>query len=201
MKRLLGVRTAPPRVLDAERAGHFFSWFSLTPSGAPESADAGRAWQEFRPSNPVFARLVALAVLTDRAGCIVEASLGLDRTFLDGRQQSASARDIAKSFLYWALPEDEQAHVAAFLANVADLTAGGATVIMRGPRTPPPADRSGGYEVFLGRGGRITLRAGAVNIGLTNFDGALPAGGIQREGTLAPDGGPRWLRIDVRGLG
>ena len=85
------------------------------PSGEPERADAGSTWREFRPSSPNYARLVALAVLTDEAGRILAASLGVDRSFLDDRQQSASARDIAKSFLYWALPEQDQADVVAAL--------------------------------------------------------------------------------------
>ena len=190
-----------PRLLETERAGGFFTWFALKPNGAPEPAEAGHVWQEFRPSSPNYSRLVALAVLTDETGRIIDARLGVDRGFLEHQQESASARDIAKSFLYWALPEQDHADVATLLANIADLTAGGAAVIMRGSRTPPPPDTRGGYAVFLGQDAKITLRAGTLRLVLTNFAGALPAGGIHRDGAVTSQSSPRWLRLDVRDLG
>jgi hypothetical protein len=108
------------------------------------AAAGAQTWQSFRSSGPSFHSLVEVDVLTDQDGTIRAARIGLDRSFINDPGSGVFARDIAKSFLGWSV-RDPSPQIASLIANLADLSGAGATVIMRGSATPPPPDKTGLY--------------------------------------------------------
>jgi hypothetical protein len=190
-------RPAPSRrVLDAERSGEFFGWFGFAPAAAAE-ADAGGAWHCFRPSGPAFAAVAELDVRTDAAGAIVSSLLGLDRSFIDGRN-GPFARDLARSYLGWALAGSARDAAAALIANVGDLRAAGAPVLVRGDPPPAPApDKSGLADVFSGRTSEATARFADVTVEMLNFGWPFPSPPIYRAVPPIPLPQAAWLRIGV----
>jgi hypothetical protein len=186
----------PPRTLVAERKTHFFVWFHLEPADAPVTA--GRpTWHSFRPSGPAFHPLVALDVGVDADSAIREARLGLDRAFIDGRED-AFARDIAASFLRWALDAGAVERAGPLIASIADLSAANAPVVAAAMPPDPPADPTGAYAVFLGLRDAAALALGTAELRLAHFAGPLPPGSIFDAAARVPAGpGPAWLRIDV----
>lgn len=181
--------------LDTEQGSDFFTFFHLGPVGSPTAVAGSQAWHSFRPSGSAFQKLVALDVLTTANESIVAAYLGLDRSFIDDSRNGIFARDIAKSFLSWAVPKPSP-QIANLIANLANLAAARTIVIMRGPAPPPPpADTSGAYNVFLGRQPRAGLSDGGLTLALTNFQGTLPS---ERAFETPAETGSGWLRIEVR---
>ena len=85
--RLLETGAASPaeRRLADQRGADFFTWFHLEPVADPAVSVAHGTWHAFRPTGEVFRPLVELGVLVDLADFIVETRVGLDRTFIDGR--------------------------------------------------------------------------------------------------------------------
>jgi hypothetical protein len=143
-------RSSPPRFsLSEEQRSGFFTWFHLQPDGEPQPAGS-KTCVTFRPSGPAFHPLVRLDVAVRDGDQIVGLELRVKRSFIEGRQ-SSFARDIVKSFLGWGLKEPD-ARTEALIANIADLRAANEPVIMRADAMPPspPADRTGGYDVFTG---------------------------------------------------
>jgi hypothetical protein len=186
------------RTLAAERDGHFFRWFHLEPTQAPAAAGP-LTWHCFRPSGEAFAALVELDVGTLGDGTIVASSLGLARSFIDGGQ-SPFARDIARSYLGWALEDPGREAAAALIANIGNLTGGGVTVLMRDPPAPAPKDGTGGYAVFAGSAAGVTIELAGTTLRIANRDGALPAASVYAAAGAAVSpvpGRPAWLRIDV----
>lgn len=195
---------AAAETLAEERKSHFFTWFNLTPSCPPVPAAEFRIWHCFRPSGARFRPLVEVAVQTDANDNVFDRRIGIDRSFIDDRRNSPFARDIAKSFLQWSLPEPVPAEVRNLIQHIASLAASGAPVIahegaFKEPATP---DATGGYGVYVGRSARVVLSAGPAGLKLINLPGSLPDGvhSIQTEGsTPAPAaGGANWLLIEVK---
>jgi hypothetical protein len=187
--------------LASAQKSDFFGFFNLAASGAPVAAGPDAVWHSFRPTGSAFHALVEVDVLTDRQGNIVESLLGIDRAFVDNRANGVFARDLAKSFLTWAVPAPPPAPIAVLIANIADPTQSGARVIMReGAVTTPSPDTTGGYAVFLGKADRTVLKEAGFTLELANFAGAFPAERIYAPvwHTAAAQSGPRWLRLDVR---
>jgi hypothetical protein len=138
--------------------------------------EQGWNWHCFRPSGAKFRPLVELAVMTDRAGQIVNSRLGLDRAFIDHQTDRVFARDIAKSFLLWAIANPVPDQLAALIENIADLSAAGVPTVA-GPRqqSQPRPDATGGYDVYLGRKDRVEISLPRARGALTNVAGPLPA--------------------------
>lgn len=173
----------------------FFSWFHLEPAGSAHGVEGG-LWHAFRPSGPAFHEKVCIEIRTDQHGVITESLLGLDRAFIEGRE-GAFARDVAKSYLLWALPAPAAAEAAPLIANLSDLRNAG-PVLMRGPSQPPPPDTSGLYAIFLGEHALGETRLAGMRTGMTNVPGPMPAANLFRapaESVPVPWG---WLKISVR---
>ncbi len=170
--------------LSDERKSDFFSWFNLEPDGEPTSSAPGMTCQSFRPSGPAFRPLVRLDVLLDGQENAVEAQLWIDRSFVDG-SNALFARDIAASFLRWALQESPDGATGVLIANIADMQAPAQNVILRADAVPPrPApDRTGGYAVYLGRAESVAIPVGEATLSLQN----VQAGDHTR-----------WLKLSVR---
>jgi hypothetical protein len=188
-----------PLNLQSELKSDFFTFFHLEPAGDPIAIAGGQTWHSFRPSGPAFHALVEVDVLTDSGGTIAAASLGIARSFIKDARNGVFARDIAKSFLAWAI-RNPPPPVGNLIANLADLSGSGGTVIMRGSAPQPPPDSTGLYAVYLGDSAGATVTDNGVTLTFRNFSGALPAERIfdADPAAGAAGGGPGWLRIDVR---
>lgn len=173
-----------PRILAEERRGHFFSWFNLEPDGEPKLT-GGDTCVSFRPSGAAFHAFVRLEVMVRSRDQIAESELWVNRSFIDG-MQSSFARDIVAGFLTWALKYEEEETKNALIASIGDMSAANEPVITRPDGAPKglSADRSGGYDVFMGRRDRATLA----------LDGAVLT---LRNGT-SDDHSLKWLTINVR---
>jgi hypothetical protein len=185
-RRLTGRGGAPAigRKLAEEQTTEFFRWFHLAPSEDPSRPANGGAWQSFRPSGPAFHSLVRLDLLVDGNEVVIATQLRLDRRFVEGPRNSASARDIAKSFLIWALRKEPAAHAHPLIANIADMRQAAEPVIMHADAIPPPPPGypTGGYAVYLGRQESAATTVGRTRIMLSN---------------VAEADGTRWLVLDV----
>lgn len=173
-----------PRILAEERRGHFFSWFNLEPDGEPKLTGRDTCLS-FRPSGAAFHALVRLEVMVRSGDQIAGSELWVNRSFIDG-MQSSFARDIVAGFLGWALKDEDVEAKNMLIASIGDMSAANEPVITRGNAVPGkhPTDRSGGYDVFMGRRDRAKLA----------FDGAVLT---LRNGT-SDDHSLKWLTINVR---
>lgn len=192
---------APAADLSTEQKSGFFQWFHLTESCPPVTAGNGQTWHCFRPSGDKFHALVELDVLTDVRGGILASQLGLDRAFIDGGN-APFARDIAKSYLGWALP-DTATDFTGLVRNIADLSqAGGTTIILRRDdgAQPPGPDITGGYEVFIGVAPSVSVTRQGTALTMTNVPGIFPKQQIFMAGPGTPHD-KRWLRITVQRTG
>jgi hypothetical protein len=193
--------TSMPLNLQTERGSDFFTFFHLTEVGNPTMLGASQAWHSFRPSGQALHDLAELDVLVGSDGAISAAVLGLDRSFIDDSRNGVFARDIAKSFLIWAIRKPLP-QINSLIANLGDLSGGSGTVIiMRGPAPErPPPDLTGGYGVYLGRNQHASFTNGRAIVAFTNFPGSLPSQGmflvVPGQTQTTPAAG--WLRIDVR---
>jgi hypothetical protein len=193
-----------PFDLQSQLTSDFFNFFHLTPQGEAITVAGGgplhgQTWHSFRPSGPAFHAAVEVDVLTGSDGVIGAASLGLDRSFIDDPRNGAFARDVAKSFLEWAIRNPSR-EIRALIANVADLSGSQAPVIMRGPAPPRPTpDVTNLYPVYLGHAPGRTIANGGITLAFTNFSGAFPPARIfdAESPAATAANGARWLRIDV----
>jgi hypothetical protein len=201
--RLLETGAASPaeRRLADQRGADFFTWFHLEPVADPAVSVAHGTWHAFRPAGEVFRPLVELGVLVDLADFIVETRLGLDRAFIGGRN-GAFARDIAGSYLLWALGSAAREEARGLFTNIEDMRNLATPLITGVPLPAPSPDLTGAYEVFLGREAEVDTTFATQRVTLTNFAGPFPATGTH--GHTHPAAGPSpakatdgWLRIDV----
>jgi hypothetical protein len=173
--------TAIGRLAD-ERKGAFFTWFHLQERDAPVPEPDGYMRYCFHPSGPAFQEFVKLDLVVARDDAIVAAQLALDRDFVEDARNGPFARDIAKSFLLWALRHEPDAAARPLIANIANLSAAGTPVIAHASAMPgpPPEDSSGGYEAFLGQRLAARLSLAGASLALRNTAN-----------------GRRWLIIEV----
>jgi hypothetical protein len=187
-----------PLKLQNELHSDLFGFFHLEPTGT--TAAGAQTWHSYRPSGPAFHAQVEVDVLAGADGAIGAASIGLDRAFINDSRNAVFARDIAKSFLAWAIRKPSPP-VGNLIANIADLSAAGGTIIMHSPAPrPPPPDRTGGYAVYLGRAQRAHIADAGMKLDFANFSGALPSARIfetAAETAEVTGSGAAWLRIDV----
>ncbi len=190
-------RRNPHRSIGEESQSEFFSWFHLKPVASLQEVEGG-FWHAFRPAGLSFHDRVCVEIRTDEHGIIVESVLGLERSFIGG-PDAAFARDIAKSFLRWALSGPAASEAESLIANISDLQGAG-SVLMRGHSLPPPLDTSGLYAIFLGSHEHGETRFAGMQTGMTNLPGAMPAAYLF-QASVEP--GPAlwgWLKISVRQL-
>ena len=195
------------------QASSFFSWFHLTavddgaPSDDPAQEIAGRTWHRFRPSGPSFQPLVELAVAVGGDERISAACLGIDRAFIANARIRPFARDIAKSFLNWILPEEACIALAAEIDAISQFCDGESVVITRSA-TPAATlkgqARSGSgdmADVFIGNSARAEQSIGPTRILFENLIEPLPHGVSSSGGDAlraVPDGAQdAWLRIAI----
>lgn len=136
------------KTLSAATSDDFFRWFDWERYEPASKLADGNVWNGFRPKGEKFRALATLNVETDAADRVVDMTLCLDRAFIEQPKDAPFARDLAASFLRWALSETERRAIADFLNELWDL---GPNVIRLGNAAPLPADPSPPYRVFLGR--------------------------------------------------
>jgi hypothetical protein len=187
-----------PLILQNELGSDFFRFFHLESTGT--TASGAQTWHSFRPSGPTFHALVEVDVLAGADGAISAASIGLERSFINDSRNVVFARDIAKSFLAWTI-RSPSPPTGNLIANIADLSRAGGTIILREPHArPPPPDTTGAYAVYLGRVQRASIADAGLTLTFTNFPGTLPSARIFAADTASPQGagnGAGWLCIDV----
>jgi hypothetical protein len=175
------------RVADA--ADHdFFRWFHLTRYEAAQRLADGTTWHGFRPDGAKFRELVTVNLETDAAERITDAKLCLDRAFVEHPKDGPFARDIAASFLRWAVPPEEQRRdgLADFLREMGDL--GPNVIRLAGPATPPRSKEKASslHQVYLGERKEAELLLTGVCVRLTNLQA--------REGPRDPRHDWIWIR-------
>jgi len=163
----------------------FFRWFHLVRYEAPRDLADGATWHGFRPDGARFRELVTVNLETDRAGCIADAKLCLDRAFIEHAQDGPFARDITASFLRWILPEAAQNAASGFLQELGDL---GPNVIRLKTAAAPvvTAMPSALYRVFMGRDKDAAIELGDIALRLTNLQA--------RDGPRDPQHDWIWIR-------
>jgi hypothetical protein len=187
------------RLADAQKGG-FFSWFCLSEVGADDpqvetALDPPWRWQRFRPNGPRFHDLVELAVGLNETACIGAADLCIARSFIESPAIRPFARDIAKSFLNWVLPEEAGLalrHEIELIGAFAD----GESVVIAHADAPRPRwlyhalGRGGEAEVFMGSQSRSRRHVGQTHIAFENRAG--PPDEKSTSGSVQPG---RWLSI------
>ncbi|HVT52796.1 MAG TPA: hypothetical protein VHE77_14550 [Dongiaceae bacterium] len=163
----------------------FFRWFNLERYEAPRVLADGNTWHGFRPAGEKFRALVTVNLETDGRGRMLDATLCLDRAFVEHPKDGAFARDIGASFLRWALSPDQQAEIGGLLHELGDL---GPNVI-RLSRTPPAPPGSPGplYRVYLGQDKDAEQALSGVLLRVTNLQA--------REGPRDPRHDWIWIRV------
>jgi hypothetical protein len=165
----------------------FFRWFHLVRYEPARALADGTTWHGFRPEGETFRALVTVNLETDRAGCIADAKLCLDRAFIEHPKDGAFARDITASFLRWALTEAAQKEIGGFLLELGDL--GPNVIRFKGAPAPVPmaGTPSGLHRVYLGQEKDAALELGDVALRLTNLQA--------RDGPRDPGHDWIWIRV------
>jgi hypothetical protein len=142
-------------------------------------------WHGFRPEGAKFRDLVTVNLESDDER-LIDATLCLDRAFVEHPKDGAFARDITVSFLRWAVASEEQAALADLLTELGDL--GPNVIRIAGAPAPAmPAAPSALYLAYLGR--------------IKEGERALPGKSLRFNNLQARDGprDPRhdwiWIRI------
>lgn len=165
------------QALSAAARSDFFNWFHMTRDEAPRAIGDGRIWHGYRPSGPKFHELVTLNFETDRCDRIDRATLCLDRKCIESSIDAPFARDIACSFLIWALPAADRRLAAPLIDEIGDFR--GSVVPIRHdaglhhasiptpdlPRFPSPA-----YRTFLGYQGDFDQELEAMALRFVNLN-------------------------------
>jgi hypothetical protein len=152
--------------------------------------------------------LVELALGTDRDGRIAAACLGIDREFIAGARDRPFARDIAKSFLGWILPDDARAVLAPDIDGIGEFADGESTAIVATSAIGPSGSRQksqrsgeGMSGVFIGNAACTEQIVGSTRIVIENLIEPLPQGVHCRSATagraVPRDEQAAWLRIAV----
>lgn len=136
------------RIAEATEA-EFFRWFHLARYEKPRTLADGAIWHGFRPEGVKFRDLVTVNLEADKDR-LTDATLCLDRAFVEHPKDGAFARDITASYLRWALGASEQEALADVLAELGDL--GPNVIRLAGAPAPAiPAQPTELYAAYLGR--------------------------------------------------
>src|SRR5581483_2167106 len=99
-------------------AAELFRWFHLVRYEKPRTLSDGAIWHGFRPEGQKFRELVTVNLEVDKAERLIDATLCLDRAFVEHPKDGAFARDITASFLRWAVGDAEHGVIADLLAEL-----------------------------------------------------------------------------------
>jgi hypothetical protein len=138
------------RLEDAKKTD-LFTWFCLTEI---ESVRKGPEYvTRFKPGGGKFRDLVDVCVYTDRKNRILTITLSLDRAFINDKNDSPFARDIAKSFLQSAFSRQEYSSIAELANEIEYRYEVGEPMVIRVHRPQPnlPLTYSLGYLTYLGK--------------------------------------------------
>jgi hypothetical protein len=174
-------------IAQAQTAG-FFLWFHLAEVDEVDAIQAngreatGPVLHRFRPSGPRFHHLVELALGLDGDGQINAACLGIDRAFIAAARIRPFARDIAKSYLHWILPDDAAAALAPEIDIIGQFCDGESVVIVHSSAIRRSwltwwGKRGGDMaNVFMGKAARAERQFGRTRIVFENLIEPLPYG-------------------------
>ena len=137
------------RRIEEAKQTDFFRWFSLAEAGSAEGG-VGTTVITFRPEGDKFRDLVKLDVSLDGGGIISALRLTLAKSFVDDHGDGVFARDIAKSFIRDALPDEDEG-AARGLADEIEYR-NDFPVLSRALRPRLPDAPSEGFLTFVGRG-------------------------------------------------
>jgi hypothetical protein len=152
---------------DAKRTD-FFKFFNLKETGAYLALQKNVV-VGFKPEGPSFRELVSVNVTLDTNKTIVGIDLILVRSFVDHKTNGIFARDIAKSLLRSAIPEEDQKAIAD-LANEIEFppAAPGQTILTVRPPPKLPNKPTAGYLVYLGKQSLFEQTMSACKLRLEN---------------------------------
>jgi hypothetical protein len=138
--------------LEEAKQTDFFRFFALVEDGARAAAPGGLTVASFRPRGGQFRQLVEVSLTLDGAGVVRAAELALARSFIDDPAKAVFARDVAKSFLRFAVPREDEAAVGD-LANEIEFPKEleGYDIARAAPDPKLPAHPTAGYLVYLGK--------------------------------------------------
>jgi hypothetical protein len=175
------------RALSKAVNDEFFRWFHLVRYEAARELADGATWHGFRPDEEMFREFVTVNLETDRAGCIADAKLCLDRAFIEHPKEGPFAREITASFLRWVLPETAQKEAGGFLQEL-----GPNVIRFKGALAPAMSapEPSALQRVYLGRDKDAAMDLGDVALRLTNLQA--------RDGPRDPRHDWIWIRVARR---
>lgn|SRR5215510_5243809 len=129
----------------------FFKFFNLKETGAYLASEKNLV-VGFAPDSPTFRELVSVHVTLDTTKTIVGIDLILSRSFIDHKTNGIFARDIAKSLLRSAVPQEDQKAISD-LANEIEFPAEGPgqSIIRVSPPPKLPDKTTAGYLVYMGK--------------------------------------------------
>lgn len=140
--------------LEQAKQTDFFKFFALVEDGTAEPAPGGLTTANFRPRAGQFRQLVKVSLTLDSGGVIRAAELAIERSFVDDPFSGIFARDIAKSFIRFAVPPGDE-HAINDLANEIEFPkeSGAYDTVRVAPGSDPklPAQPTKGYLVYLGK--------------------------------------------------
>lgn len=137
------------RLADAKQT-EFFRWFSFIETGTAKD-EKGNTVVSFRPAGEKFRRLVKLDAVVGEQDRIVALRLSLAKSFVDDNRDGIFARDIAKSFLRFAIPEPDAGSVAPLADEIEHRH--NFSVLTRAPSTQLPlsSQPSAGFLTYVGQ--------------------------------------------------
>jgi hypothetical protein len=138
------------RLEDAKRTD-FLTFFQLEATGAVFATEENYV-VGFKPEGDQFGEFVSVLVTFDTDKRIVALDLVLGRPLVDHKTNGVFARDIAKSFLRSAIPEEDEGAIADLVNEIEFPPAGsGKRVVTARPHPKLPSKQTPGYLVYLGK--------------------------------------------------
>jgi hypothetical protein len=139
------------RLEEAERTD-FFTFFHLEATGAVFATEENYV-VSFKPEGEQFGELVSVHVTFDTDKHIIVAlDLVVERSLVDHKTNGAFARDIAKSFLRSAIPQEDEGAIADLVNEIEFPPAGsGQSVVTARPPPKLPSKQTPGYLVYVGK--------------------------------------------------
>jgi hypothetical protein len=174
LRRLAGLLLGPGQLpgdtpvmtLKQARASEFFRWFHLEEVGS-EGGECDEPVRLFRPEAPKFRPLAAVALVLGERDRVVRVQLTLARSFIADLRDSNSARDLAKSFIAFAVSGADPPALKDLADEIQFRDLEGVLLVRSGPprlpRTPSPA-----YRAFAGTLPQARVVLACVEITLRN---------------------------------